>query len=64
MLKYNFLASNLIYLSILHTKNIVDKYIHYLDKIFYKIKLYESSGRKKSLLKGNICHSTFERLTK
>jgi glutamate-1-semialdehyde aminotransferase len=64
MLKYNFLASNLIYLSILHTKNIVDKYIYYLDKIFYKIKLYETSGRNKSLLKGNICQSTFERVTK
>ena len=34
MLKYGFLASNLVYLSILHKKKIIDKYIFYLDKVF------------------------------
>ncbi len=63
MLKYGYLASNLVYLSILHKKKIIDKYIFYLDKVFKKIKLHQKSKKKYAILKGAISHSTFKRLT-
>jgi len=37
MLKKGYLASNLIYVSIAHTKPIIDKYLKDLDKVFNKI---------------------------
>ena len=63
MLKYNYLASNLIYISICHDKKVVDKYIFYLEKVFKKIKLFLNSKTKKNILQGPICHTTFKRLT-
>ena len=63
MLKYNYLASNLIYVSICHTKKIVDRYIFYLDKVFKKIQLFLNAKSKKNILKGPVCHTTFKRLT-
>lgn len=63
MLKYGYLASNLVYLSILHKKKIIDRYIFYLDKVFKKIKLHQKSKKNYRILKGPISHSTFKRLT-
>ena len=34
MLKYGFLATNTCYLSTAHTKNIIDKYAYFLNKVF------------------------------
>ena len=63
MLRYNYLASNLIYISICHNKKVIDKYIFYLDKVFKKIKIFLDSKIKKNILKGSVCHATFKRLT-
>ena len=62
MLKKGFLASNLIYVSTKHTKNIVDNYIMNLDKVFKKIKNHMMSKTKIKLLQGPISHTTFKRL--
>lgn len=61
MLKRGYLASNLVYLSTKHTKNIINKYIEELDKVFY---LIEKNNIKKikSLLQGPISKKTFKRL--
>ena len=42
MLKKGFLASNTIYLSISHSKQLIKKYLHQLDKVFYLIKKCEN----------------------
>ena len=38
MLKYNILASNVIYLSIAHNEKLLEKYFEKLDKILLKLK--------------------------
>ncbi len=63
MLKYGYLASNLIYLSILHKKKEIDKYSYFLSKVFKKIKNHSVSKKNYKILKGKISHSTFKRLT-
>ena len=62
MLKYGYLASNLVYVSIVHSKKVIDRYIYYLDKVFANIKLHQNSKTKYKILKGPIAHSTFKRL--
>ena len=43
MLEKSFLCNNLIYLSIAHSKKLIDLYIKYLDNIFFGInKIYLS----------------------
>ena len=37
MLKNKILATNMIYITIYHKKNIIKKYVNILDKIFYVI---------------------------
>ena len=37
MLKKKYLASNVIYLSVLHNKKLIDKYLSVLDNVFLKI---------------------------
>ena len=61
MLKKGYLASNLIYLSTKHTKNVIDNYIQALDKVFYLIKKNKIKVIK-SLLKGPVSKKTFKRL--
>ena len=63
MLKYGYLASNLVYLSTQHNKKIIDRYIYFLSKVFNKIKIHEISKNKKIILKGPVAHTTFKRLT-
>ncbi len=61
MLKYGFLASNVIYVSTEHKKKIIDKYITYLDKVFKKIKK-KSYNIKNLILDGPVSKSHFKRL--
>ena len=63
MLKYGYLASNLIYLSTLHNQKVIDKYIYFLTKVFKQIKKHSIAKKKYRILKGKISHSTFKRLT-
>lgn len=63
MLKVNYLASNMIYVSIYHNKNEVDKYIKKLDNVFKLISKIRFS--KKKILNNLITHQakkTFKRL--
>jgi len=46
MLKKGYLASNLIYISIVHTKPVIDKYLRNLDKIFNKISRMKKPNRE------------------
>ena len=63
MLKKGYLASNITFLTIYHSKEIIDKYIKKLDPIFSKINLFENKKENISkYLKGPVCHSTFKRL--
>ena len=63
LLKKRILATNLIFLNIFHTKEIIDKYILELDKIFCKIKLFEEKNIKENFLKGRKAQKHFGRLT-
>ncbi len=63
MLKKKYLASNQIFLTILHTKKIIDKYMDNLDPIFKKISYFEKNNTIiKKFLKKDVCHQTFQRL--
>ena len=63
MLKKGYLASNQIFITIHHTKKIIDKYINKLDPVFKKIKYLEKNNiSSKKFLKDKICHQTFQRL--
>jgi glutamate-1-semialdehyde 2,1-aminomutase len=62
MLKMNYLASNLVFVTTKHTKKIILQYIHSLDKIFNKLSKINTVTEIKSLLKGPVCHATFKRL--
>ena len=64
MLKRGFLASNLIYVSKAHTKEIVNKYIQASDEVFGMITRAIELGTLDSLLAGPVCHGGFKRLTK
>ncbi len=63
MLKKGYLASNQIFITIHHTKKIIDKYINKLDPVFKKIKYLEKNNiSSKKFLKDKVCHQTFQRL--
>jgi glutamate-1-semialdehyde 2,1-aminomutase len=63
MLKKKYLASNQIFLTIFHTKKIIDKYIKELDPIFKKIESFEKNRINiKKFIKKEVCHQTFQRL--
>ena len=63
MLKKKYLASNQIFLTILHSKKIIDKYIDNLDPIFKRISYFEKNNKIiKKFIKKNVCHQTFQRL--
>ena len=63
MLKKKYLASNQIFLTILHSKKIIDKYIDNLDPIFKRISYFEKNNIIiKKFIKKNVCHQTFQRL--
>ncbi|MFH1310751.1 MAG: aminotransferase class III-fold pyridoxal phosphate-dependent enzyme, partial [Candidatus Omnitrophota bacterium] len=62
MLKKGFLASNVIYVSSAHTKEIVDKYLNAAKEVFEEISGAVKSDKLNSLLDGEVCHSGFKRL--
>ena len=62
MLKKGFLASNTIYLSISHSKQLIKKYLHQLDKVFYLIKKCENGLDVNKLLKFKTPKKKFERM--
>ncbi len=63
MLKRGYLASNLTYLSIAHTPDIVDKYLDQADQVLVQIKKFIEQGVLAGKLEGPVCHSGFQRLT-
>ncbi len=63
MLKKGFLATNSVYVSMLHDKNIIDEYIENLDHIFSLIQKCENEELSiDDLLEGDLCHNKFTRL--
>jgi glutamate-1-semialdehyde 2,1-aminomutase len=62
MLARGYLASNLIYVCIEHTPDIVASYFAALDPVFALIRECEDGRDIAGLLKGPVCHSGFRRL--
>ena len=62
MLKQGFLASNVIYISIAHSKELAAKYFTAVEKVFSHLSHYLAQGNLETKLDGPVCHSGFERL--
>ena len=63
MLKNKFLANNMVYVSIAHTKEIIDKYLSILEKCFKLISDFEKGNKNiKNYLKSKIFEESFQRL--
>ncbi len=62
MLKKGFLATNTIYLSISHSKKLINKYCYHLEKVFSLIKKCEDGHNIDSFLKFKIPKNKFGRL--
>ena len=62
MLKKGFLASTSFYASTAHKKDIIEKYITELEKVFIKISQCEDGKAIEDLLEVPVCHSGFKRL--
>jgi glutamate-1-semialdehyde aminotransferase len=58
MLKNKILATNMIYISVFHNKENIQKYIKILDKIFHKIK----NKNINSILKSKLCFKPINRI--
>ena len=63
MLKQNILASNLVYVCIDHTDDIVDEYLYHLDSIFERINSFENGDDVENYLDGAEAHEGFRRLS-
>mgnify|MGYP001166220328 CR=1 FL=1 len=61
MLKNSFLASNTVYVSIVHKQKILQKYYKILDQVFNKISKNDLK-KIKSSIKGDIAHTEINRL--
>lgn len=62
MLAKGYLAGNSVYVSTVHTPEVVDGYFNALAPIFATIKECEEGRDVMSLLKGPVCHGGFKRL--
>ena len=63
MLKNRILASSQVFLSIYHSRGIIDNYIKVLDTILEKISYFEKKNiDKNKFLDNEVCHQTFQRL--
>lgn len=62
MLAKGYLASNCVYVSTEHTKEVVDGYFEALEPLFALIKECEEGRDVMGLLKGPVCHGGFKRL--
>ena len=63
MLKKGYLASNLTFLSISHTKSVIKRYADDSFEVFTKLKKYIRDENLIDFIDGKICHSGFKRLT-
>ena len=63
MLKNNFLANNMVYVSLAHSKKIIDKYLDILEKCFKLISDFEIGNKNiKNYLKSKIFEENYQRL--
>lgn len=62
LLEANILSSNLVFSSISHTTEDIDRYSSELDRVFGTIKECENGAPVHELLKGPVCHGGFKRL--
>jgi glutamate-1-semialdehyde 2,1-aminomutase len=62
MLKRGFLASNVIYVSIAHTSEVINLYIEAVNEVFSFISTACSTATLEQKLDGPVCHSGFSRL--
>ena len=62
MLSQGFLATNLVYVSMAHVGDVIERYFGALDGIFKTISQCEQGRDVQSLLKGPVCHAGFKRL--
>lgn len=62
MLKKGILASNSVYVSIAHHAIHVERYFEELDRIFHKIKTFETGASVYDFLEGPVSHGGFKRL--
>ena len=62
MLKRGFLATNLMFVTILHTPENMEDYYKNLEEVFKKIKECEDGRPIEEFLDGPVSHSGFQRL--
>tara|TARA_B100001964_G_C14230114_1_gene599600 strand:+ start:747 stop:2066 length:1320 start_codon:yes stop_codon:yes gene_type:complete len=63
MLKNNFLANNMVYVSLAHSQDIINKYFKILENCFKKISEFESGEKKvENYLKSRVFEENFTRL--
>tara|TARA_Y100001958_G_scaffold118822_1_gene85882 strand:- start:3314 stop:4621 length:1308 start_codon:yes stop_codon:yes gene_type:complete len=62
MLKNNYLAANIVYLSIKHNEDVINKYIDFMYPIFKKINEFEKGYDSVDNYVNNVCHGGFKRL--
>ena len=62
LLKRNILGSNTVYLSTVHTRQVVDDYIDMLDPIFKTIADSQDDTNFVQKLETDVCQSGFKRL--
>jgi len=62
MLKKGFLANNMVYVCVDHTKKIIKKYFKTLDKIFYMISECEKGKNIQNFLEASEAQTSFKRL--
>ena len=62
MLKKNYLASNLIYVSTVHNEDIIDEYINHMSEIFKKIREFEDGLDVNKYIDNEISHEGFQKL--
>ena len=60
MLKHKFLATNLVYISYFHKKEIIDKYLSAVDKTFFQIS--KSIKNNKKILKSKVRSYNYKRV--
>jgi len=63
MLKRDFLASTLIFVSIAHSRKIVEAFLHAAEEVTDLISSAQQAGNLESLLEGPVCHAGFTRVT-
>ncbi len=62
MLDRGFLASTIVYASVVHTPDVLDRYFDALDEVFGMIAECEQGSDVMSMLRSPVCHDGFRRL--